>query len=161
MIAKGTTMTATLAEALEQEHVDIDAGIAAFRQGLAGGAPPVEILERAMAAHRRHIYLEETMLFPPLRSGGLFAAILVMLREHGQMWQLLDRLEPLVSAGGTDPAVPELLAQFVDLVARHNEKEEATIYAKADEILAGPASAELRTFLASGTMPEGWICEHG
>lgn len=152
-------MTATLAEALEQEHKDIDAGIAAFTSGLAGGTPPVDTMQRALAAHRRHIYLEETILFPPLRAGGMFAAILVMLREHGQMWNLMDELEPLVAAGGMDPRVPELCEKFVALIDAHNLKEEATIYSKADEILTAPASDELRAFMASGTMPDGWVCE--
>lgn len=154
-------MTATLADALEKEHVDIDAGIEAFRQGLVGGTPPVDTMLKALAAHRRHIYLEETILFPPLRAGGLFAAILVMLREHGEMWQIMDKLEPLIAAGGTDPEIPELISQFVDLIARHNEKEEATIYAKADELLNAEASDELRDFMATGAMPDGWVCEKG
>lgn len=154
-------MTATLADALEKEHVDIDAGIEAFRQGLVGGTPPVDTMLKALAAHRRHIYLEETILFPPLRAGGLFAAILVMLREHGEMWQLMDQLDPLITAGGTDPRIPELIAQFVDLIDRHNEKEEATIYAKADELLNAAASDDLRAFMATGAMPEGWVCEKG
>ena len=152
-------MTATLAEALEQEHKDIDAGISAFTGGLADGAPPVDTMRKALAAHRRHIYLEETILFPPLRAGGMCAAILVMLREHGQMWNLMDELEPLVAAGGTDPAVPGLCEKFVALIAAHNLKEEATIYAKADETLNGPATEQLREFLATGTMPAGWVCE--
>jgi len=149
----------TLAEALEKEHQDIDAGVEAFRAGLDGGTPPVDTMLRALAAHRRHIYLEETLLFPPLRSGGLFAAVLVMLREHGEMWMLMDELEPLVAAGGTDPAISDLCARFVALIEAHNLKEEATIYAQADEILSAPATAELRAFMESGTMPEGWICE--
>jgi hypothetical protein len=152
---------ATLAAALEKEHQDIDAGISAFTTGLAGGQPPVDTMVAALAAHRRHIYLEEAMLFPPLRAGGLFAAILVMLREHGQMWQLMDELQPLVEAGGTDPRVPELCEKFVALIAAHNLKEEATIYAKADEVLTAPASGELRAFMTAGSMPEGWVCEKG
>ena len=152
-------MTATLAEALEKEHQDIDAGIAAFTGGLAGGNPPVDTMRAALAAHRRHIYLEETILFPPLRAGGMFAAILVMLREHGQMWNLMDELEPLVAAGGTDARVLGLCEKFVALIDAHNLKEEATIYAKADEALNAPATAQLREFLATGTMPEGWVCE--
>lgn len=154
-------MTATLADALKKEHEDIDAGIAAFTAGLAGGTPPVETMKNALAAHRRHIYLEETMLFPPLRAGGLFAAILVMLREHGQMWNVMDDLEPLVDAGGTDAAVPELCARFVALIEAHNLKEEATIYSKADEVLSAPATEELRTFMETGSMPDGWVCEKG
>lgn len=152
---------ATLAEALEKEHQDIDAGIGAFTTGLSGGQPPVDTMLAALAAHRRHIYLEEAMLFPPLRAGGLFAAILVMLREHGEMWRIMDELQPLVEAGGTDPRVPELCEKFVTLIAAHNLKEEATIYAKADEILSAPATDELHAFLQSGAMPDGWVCEKG
>ncbi len=152
---------ATLAEALEKEHQDIDAGISAFTTGLAGGQPPVDTMLKALIAHRRHIYLEEAMLFPPLRAGGLFAAILVMLREHGQMWQIMDELQPLVDAGGTDPRVPDLCEKFVTLIAAHNLKEEATIYSKADEVLTAPASAELLAFMATGSMPDGWVCEKG
>lgn len=152
---------ATLAEALEKEHQDIDAGISAFTTGLAGGRPPVDTMLKALTAHRRHIYLEETMLFPPLRAGGLFAAILVMLREHGQMWQIMDELQPLVESGGTDPRVPVLCEKFVTLIAAHNLKEEATIYSKADEVLTAPASGELLAFMATGTMPDGWVCEKG
>ena len=52
----------TLADALEREHQEIDLGIAAFR------ADPrrTAALGRALAGLRRHIYLEEEFLFPPL-----------------------------------------------------------------------------------------------
>lgn len=153
-------MTKTLADALTAEHLAIDVGISAFTTGLKGGEPQVDTMLEALAAHRRHIYLEEKFLFPPLRMGGMFAAILVMLREHGEMWRIMDELEPMVRAGGTDPSVPELCEKFVALIAAHNEKEEATIYAKADDQLNGPATAELREFMESGTMPDGWVCEH-
>ncbi|MEO7124888.1 MAG: hemerythrin domain-containing protein [Nakamurella sp.] len=154
-------MAATLAQALEKEHEDIDAGISAFTAGLEAGTPPVDTMMKALAAHRRHIYLEEVMLFPPLRAGGLFAAILVMLREHGEMWQLMDELEPLVVAGGTDAAVAGLCEKFVAVISAHNLKEEATVYSKADEVLSAPATDELRAFMASGSMPDGWVCEKG
>lgn len=154
-------MTATLAEALRKEHEDIDAGIEEFRNSIAGGTPNVAVMATALHAHRRHIYLEEAMLFPPLRRGGLFAAILVMLKEHGEMWTIMDELQPLVEAGGTDPAIPDLCDRFVTLIDAHNLKEEATIYSKADELLSAPASDDLLSFMASGTMPDGWVCEKG
>ena len=45
---------------------------------------------RAMESLRRHIFLEEQLLFPPLREAGMIAPVLVMLREHGEIWQSLD-----------------------------------------------------------------------
>lgn len=61
----------TLSAALEHEHRDIDGGIeehaAQLRTGSADPAPIV----RAMAGLRRHIYLEEEFIFPPLREAGM------------------------------------------------------------------------------------------
>ncbi len=153
-------MTETLAEALEREHVDIDGGIDAFTTGLAAGNPPVDAMLAAMAALRRHIYLEEAILFPPLKDNGFFGPVTVMLMEHGRMWQIMDELEPLVRAGGTDPRVDALCMDLVAQIGAHNMKEEQILYPEADTTLNGAATAELRTFLDAGTMPEGWICQH-
>lgn len=56
-------MDTTLAEVLEQEHRDIDAGLASFLKGLGQGQHRVAELDRAMAALHRHIWLEEEFLF--------------------------------------------------------------------------------------------------
>lgn len=49
----------TLHAALEREHHEIDAGIEAFLAPPAGGENRTASLVRAIAALRRHIYLEE------------------------------------------------------------------------------------------------------
>ena len=152
-------MTQTLAEALEKEHADIDAGIEAFTAGVAAGNPPTDAMLTVLAAQRRHIYLEEAILFPPLRQAGMFAPVMVMLMEHGRMWRVMDALEPLLNSGVTDPQVADLCQQLVDLLAAHNPKEEQIIYPAADTALTDSAGSVLRGFLASGSMPEGWVCE--
>jgi hypothetical protein len=139
----------SLAAALEHEHREIDAGIEAYLAGDDAGA-----LTRAMQALRRHIFLEEEFLFPPLREAGLVAPIFVMLREHGEIWDTLDAAEARLAGGSAAPVCRELLEQL----DRHNSKEEPIIYPQADTALSGPASAGLRAFLASGRMPEGWVC---
>lgn len=153
-------MAETLAEALEREHVDIDAGIDAFTTGLAAGDPPVDAMLAAMAALRRHIYLEEAILFPPLKQAGMFGPVMVMLMEHGRMWQLMDELEPLVRAGATSRKVEGLCTDLVAQIGAHNPKEEQILYPEADSTLNGATTAELRTFLETGTMPPNWVCEH-
>ena len=86
--------TNTLAAALEHEHREIDEGIETFTSGRANGAAYSRPSTRAIRdALRRHIYLEEEFLFPPLRVAGMIAPIFVMLREHGEMWKTLDALE--------------------------------------------------------------------
>ena len=151
--------TETLAAALEREHREIDEGIAAFTAARAErGVDPVP-LSRAVEALRRHIYLEEEFLFPPLRSAGMVMPVFVMLREHGEMWRMLDALEAEVANDAGGEAVSSLVDGLVPRLAAHNEKEEAILYPEADTVLAGSAGEELKAFMASGRMPEGWVCE--
>lgn len=156
------TIVTTLAQALQKEHEDIDAALAACRSALAGGgAPPpaVPMVLQALQALRRHIYVEETMLFPPMRKGQAFAAIFVMLREHGQMWPLLDELDALLAAGGDAARTQALLTELEQVLAPHNDKEEKIVYSLADAAHAGESGEQMLAFLASGRMPAGWVCD--
>lgn len=143
----------TLAQALEREHHEIDAGIEEFLANRSQGGDQAEPLSRALKALRRHIYLEEEYLFPPLDQAGLVAPIFVMLREHAEMWQTMDTIdEQLKSSPPSEEICQELLAQL----ERHNSKEEAIIYPQADTTLGAELDAELRALLAKGEMPQGW-----
>lgn len=76
--------TGSLAAALEHEHHEIDAGVAAFTAAPWDRQP----LARAAGALRRHIYLEEEVPVPAAARSraGLAAPLFVMLREHAQIW---------------------------------------------------------------------------
>jgi hemerythrin-like domain-containing protein len=141
----------TLAKALEREHREIDAGIEAGDE---------RSLPGAIQALRRHIYLEEEFLFPLLREAvpALSAPVLVMLREHGQLWQLLDSLEQKPGADGSSGTGLILSRQLTVLLLHHNLKEEKILYPRADLLLTEPAAARLREFIASGQLPQGWTC---
>ncbi|HEX6497666.1 MAG TPA: hypothetical protein VF054_01390 [Micromonosporaceae bacterium] len=41
----------------------------------------------------------------------------------------------------------------------HNVKEERILYPQAERTLTAEAGADLRTFLESGELPDGWVCE--
>lgn len=138
----------TLAEALQHEHVEIDAGLAG-----------VATMPDAIAALRRHIYLEEEILFPPLRDAGMVGPVMVMLLEHGRMWTILDKLDALLREGPDDPRIAELRAELVEQIGAHNPKEEMILYPQADTALDEESSAELRAFLESGALPDGWVCD--
>jgi regulator of cell morphogenesis and NO signaling len=144
----------SLAVALEREHHEIDAGIAAFT-----AAPgDRQLLTRVIGALRRHIYLEEEFLFPLLHEAdpGLAVPVFVMLREHAQIWAALDVLERELDAGaGTGPA---LCRQLAGRLLRHNVKEERILYPRADHALPAAASERLRAFLGTGELSEGWVC---
>ena len=46
---------------------------------------------------RRHIYLEEEFLFPPLRAAGMMAPLFVMVRQHGELWDAMRALDALLA----------------------------------------------------------------
>ena len=146
--------TGSLAAALEAEHQEIDAGIAAF----AAAPGDLRPLGRAIGALRRHIYLEEEFLFPMLRDAepALTAPVLVMLREHAQIWDCLDALDQTAAA---DPeAARASLRPLTVQLLHHNLKEEKILYPRADVLLPAAAATRLRAFLDTGQLPDGWVC---
>lgn len=150
-------MAERLSTLLEREHRQIDAGIEEFIDGPPKEESSGQEAMRAIDALRRHIYLEEEFLFPPLRASGLIPPVLVMLREHGQIWRLLDEVAALIGEGDRDGARKrciELLAQL----AAHNGKEEPIIYPRGDAVLPQETATELRRFIDSGVLPPDWVC---
>jgi len=145
----------SLADVLEREHRAIDEGIAAFAAGPAARARDPATLCAAIAGLRRHIYLEEQFLFPPLHEAGLITPIVVMLREHGQIWDALDTLESDLAANND---VLMLCRQLAVRLQHHNLKEEKVIYPHADETLPVQERARLRDQLAVSELPAGWAC---
>lgn len=146
----------TASALLEREHRDIDA---AFRPVLEG-AGDRKALAEALALLRRHIFLEEAILFPRLPKRGLETAVYVMKYEHGEMWPLLDALEAGCRDGETLAALRSPCQALATLLRVHNPKEEQVIYTAVDEIAAQGAGHErLVAELDSAVMPEGWHCE--
>ena len=144
--------TESLAQTLQGEHEEIDAGIAAFTASPGDRQP----LTRAIRALRRHIYLEEEFLFPLLCEAepALAAPVFVMLREHAQIWATLDTLEREPAPG----TALLLCRQLTVRLLHHNLKEEKILYPRADDVLPPAVAGRLRAFLGSGELPEGWVC---
>lgn len=158
-------MTAlTLGQALEREHREIDGGIEAFvaaLDGVDGTAATTADTAQLVAAFdglRRHIYLEEEFLFPPLKAAGLMGPIFVMLREHGMLWKQMHAVSTLLADSADALTVRNSCIDLLALLSDHNSKEEPIIYTQADEILDASASGDLLAFLDTGTTPDGWVC---
>lgn len=148
--------THTLSHALEKEHRDIDSGIeeytAALRRGDTNPAP----LHRAMHALRRHIYLEEEILFPPLKAAGMTMPIFVMIREHGELWNTMNHLETQLDSNTNTDQLTNTCRELLAKLDNHNTKEEPIIYPHADTGLDEDTAKKLAHFLNSGDMPDGW-----
>ncbi|MCC6375692.1 MAG: hemerythrin domain-containing protein [Microbacteriaceae bacterium] len=149
----------TLAAALEQEHREIDGGIEEYTAALGRGEADPTPLKRAMAGLRRHIYLEEEILFPPLKKGGGVMAIFVMLKEHGEIWDAMDALDSMLDGTDTSDEKLDACRELLSKLDNHNSKEEPIIYPQADNALDAESSSRLRAFLAEGKLPDGWRCE--
>lgn len=148
----------TLSAALEAEHREIDGGIEAYSSGLSHGDTDPAPLLTAMRGLRRHIYLEEEILFPPLKA-TLMMPIFVMLREHGELWGAMDALETQLTSDADAETMQNACRELLATLDAHNSKEEPIIYPQADVALDAEASAKLHDFLDRGAMPEGWRCE--
>jgi hemerythrin-like domain-containing protein len=149
-----------LSALLTREHRAIDAGIEAFMSGLDAGTARPESLHAALQTLRRHIYLEETLLFPPIRAGGMAMPVFVMLREHGALWRTMDELTDLIAADADPDVIRKTCRNLLEQLDQHNGKEEPVIYTHADAELPEPLEAEVAQFLADGQMPPGWVCGH-
>ncbi|MEB3068425.1 hemerythrin domain-containing protein [[Mycobacterium] vasticus] len=150
-----------LSAALEHEHQEVDAGIGVFLEKLDGGSVDADVLGATLTALRRHIYLEEQILFPPISKGAQMMSVFGMIRGHGEIWRTMDALDELISGAG-DPADHDELRvacrRLLELLADHNKVEEPVIYPAADTGLAPESATELADFIANGRMPEGWVC---
>lgn len=147
-----------LSAALEREHQEIDAGIGDFLDKLDTGSVDAEALRATLAALRRHIYLEEELLFPPISKGAQMMSVFGMIRGHGEIWRTIDALDGLVGGPDDPDTLREVCQRLVALLVDHNKVEEPVIYPAADTGLAPEQAAELAEFLEVGRMPEGWVC---
>lgn len=144
---------------LKREHHEIDSAIAAFIETLDGGCVPPEPLSAALEALRRHIYLEETFLFPPIREAGMMMPIFVMMREHGELWRTMDVLADLLVGRTDNEQLRDACHRLLGQLEQHNSKEEPIIYPHADTDLPAQVSAELARFIETGRLPGGWVCQ--
>jgi regulator of cell morphogenesis and NO signaling len=152
--------TASLREVLERDHREVDSAIEGYADGSASGTVARRAVQRAVVELRRHIYVEEELLLPALREAGMTGPILVMLREHGQMWPLLDALDQELHDGAADAVLEATCGQLLALLQRHNPKEEQILYPQVDGVLGPNATIAVRELLDAGQMPAGWLCQH-
>jgi iron-sulfur cluster repair protein YtfE (RIC family) len=127
----------TVTQYLRQDHDRIDILIADLCAMVEDGE-----LERADysagdldAALRRHIRLEEDLLFPLFDERiGIRGPTIVMRDEHRQIEGWLGALERAL-ADGSRAHASTALAELLQILGRHNRKEENILYPKTDSAL--------------------------
>lgn len=147
-----------LSVVMKDDHQAVDDGLEAFLTGLDGGVVDGDGLQETLDILRRHAYMEEQMIFPPLRQGNLMASVLGMLRGHGEIWRTMDSLTELVTDGAETDRLRETGKLLLDQLARHNKIEEAVIYSVIDTDLESATDTALADFRSAGTLPDGWVC---
>jgi hemerythrin-like domain-containing protein len=148
----------TLRAVLEGEHHDIDDGLADLLTARGGVTHATGRARVAIAALRRHIYLEEELLFPPLRAAGMLAPVLVMLSEHRELWRTMDELEQRLDGGDPPVDLVDLTNTLLAQLDRHNTKEEPILYGQIDGVLSEDVQEDVFAFLVDGRLPDGWRC---
>jgi iron-sulfur cluster repair protein YtfE (RIC family) len=124
---------------LSWDHDQLDAALADVLQMVDDGE-----IERADAHFeafarrlRRHIRLEEDILFPVFeRATGMIAGpTQVMRAEHRQIEAALEEMSQAL-AGGSAGAFRAGHAALISVLGAHNQKEERILYPMTDEALS-------------------------
>ena len=72
---------------------------------------------------RRHIFIEETILFPKLPP-EMVEDVQYLEKEHGEVFKVLDSISSCVD----ERQLHKLLSELLDLLLEHNSDEESFIY---------------------------------
>jgi regulator of cell morphogenesis and NO signaling len=139
------TQPQSATEYLSADHHRIDALIADICALIEDGE-----LERADyscgdldTALRRHIRIEEEILFPLFESQvRLSGPTAVMRMEHRKIEGWLDELEDSLAALSR-PQASTAMAELVQVLEEHDRKEEAIVYPRIDEVLSPGERREL------------------
>ncbi len=123
----------SVTEFLETDHRRIDAlldnALAAWQAGSSELAIP--LLEAFAYRLRRHIRMEEEILFPMVEEAGapVPGPTHVMRMEHREMQG------PLGDLGDASAALPDIVDELKERLAVHNHKEEGILYPLCDRLL--------------------------
>ncbi len=126
----------SLVQRLIKEHLEEDRLIEEIRE-LGNKGKFHEFSENL----KRHIYLEEEVLFPKL---GIDPTVLELMYQHVAMWNLMSRVEESTE----DEEYFKSVSLISSLLKVHNAIEESTVYPELEKLGLDDVNEE---------MPEGWI----
>lgn len=138
-----------LVDMFADDHARCDELWAACEAATEDQAAFVAAVEAFDTATRRHLQMEEDILFPAFEDAtGMkgFGPPTIMRQEHEQMRGLLDAVLDAARAGDIDGALDQGDTLLM-ITQQHNVKEEQVLYPMAEDVL-GATWPDLRDKLA-------------
>lgn len=138
-------------ESLERDHDQEHGKLVEARISMSRGEFDKNSFLEFVNNIRRHIYIEEEIIFPDLvvLDSNLKGPISGLEMEHASLWMLMDRILAETDSG-TIRKSPKYLEEIERILAVHNAVESTNIYPKIKD--------ERIPDLEQATLPEGWIC---
>lgn len=154
----GVAWSVNLHHALAQEYPAIQQRIDGFLVQLGGWPFASAELAHSVTALRRHIYVEEEFLFPPLREAGMVGPVYAMSADHQDLWRSLVRVEEHLNDASSYEVQQESCRILAAQLDRHTSREDPVVFEHVDDVLSPQAMADLRAFVENATPPPGWTC---
>lgn len=145
-----------LTDIFADDHKNIEAHISELLASLRANRASREELKSFRKSVRRHLYFEETTLFPAALTEENRSRINGLEVEHGGIWQLLDKIEEYINTGDLIRAI-DRTEGLVRLFKNHVENEYEIVYRQLNK-RKDLDNKTLKDQFNNQEIPEDWTC---
>ena len=132
---------------MTKDHQDTNEILDTVLKDSIKGVVDSESIAKVTEMLRRHIYIEEEILFPTLPSDN-DKDIEFLEVQHGEVFRFLKSL----NSNNNADLIKDISKKLLDLLIEHNAFEESFIYGNFEKLDAA--------FIEKITFPVGWKCRY-
>jgi hemerythrin superfamily protein len=132
---------------MTKDHQDTNEILDTVLKDSIKGVVDRESIAKVTEMLRRHIYIEEEILFPTLPSDN-DKDIEFLEVQHGEVFRFLKSL----NSNNNADLIKDISKKLLDLLIEHNAFEESFIYGNFEKLDAA--------FIEKITFPVGWKCRY-
>ena len=132
---------------MTKDHQDTNEILDTVLKDSIKGVVDSESIAKVTEMLRRHIYIEEEILFPALPSDN-DKDIEFLEVQHGEVFRFLKSL----NSNNNADLIKDISKKLLDLLIEHNAFEESFIYGNFEKLDAA--------FIEKITFPVGWKCRY-
>ena len=132
---------------MTKDHQDTNEILDTVLKDSIKGVLDSESIAKVTEMLRRHIYIEEEILFPALPSDN-DKDIEFLEVQHGEVFRFLKSL----NSNNNADLIKDISKKLLDLLIEHNAFEESFIYGNFEKLDAA--------FIEKITFPVGWKCRY-